>query len=1027
MGRNPRTYETHRGGRVTVILLFVVIALCAVGGVIWYFVSQAQPGDTLPVSQSVAELGNSAGSDSGATTQASLPAYSGPTVPETEGPRAFLLAPGAQYDPTADAGTLGQTLDRLLAHAAVIGCDTVFVETLYQGKVLYPSDRLPAMRDDLDLMALAADKAEAYGLHCYAVYHLLDQTDGAAVPIAALDADTLDEVYGDAVAFAVRYPSVDGVAVADYLHLDGDATYAYYKQVGDDVGIDRFLVDNTLALLTAAQRGFAVTKPELRVGAVIAANQLPDALQRSKYNAFALLAAPDSERLYDVESAQAWRALFGRETAVYALYNAAAGFEALAAQQAGMSSLELCEGYVLPALPTEGQADLSAASKSAESGISASEPIVIVAPDGSSGSGEDASGTDAESPESGGVTLTDPKDVQPLLDETSFTVDAFKLKRPSSTKGSTTASVLLFTGVAPVGSTVTLDGEPVELDQYGNFAHDVPLVMGYNIIYLNVDGDVTEFHYTRNQLNVMSYMPQNAVTAEGGATLEVSVTARAGSIVSAELNGETIALSTNGSSGFCIYRGAFQLPESTEETQELGVITYTVEYEGADASFTSDEIAVNPTPPVETRMVEMKNDGTGKQDHALVLTYPVLPTDPDFPDVLNYDAAAYATWRQFPLPNGAKDVVVGNQVTYGGTEFYVLQSGVRVKASDTVPVEHPEHYGDNVIHSMTMVNDGTYSNLLFDTDWEIPYTCSYTEETFSITFGSTVEVPSNLDFSKTPVFTKGEWDGNTLTLTFRTPDGFLGFIPSYTADGDLLFRFTNPPESGGIEGARITVDPGHGGLGLDGADPGGVGCGVTDEAGFNMCIGTYLDMYLKELGADPLLLPTYTQVINIAERLQYSKAHQTQIHFSIHHNAGSTDNAYGVITYYFQDFSPSFAQIVQDHIYPIHDAYIPMGDTHDNGISQARYLFTLHPGWNSLMLENGFVSSGDTYTVLHDAEFQAACSRALALALEEYFSRFAAVAHWPTGAESTLADPAAVAAAFAPSDSAASDNSSENP
>lgn len=59
----------------------------------------------------------------------------------------------------------------------------------------------------------------------------------------------------------------------------------------------------------------------------------------------------------------------------------------------------------------------------------------------------------------------------------------------------------------------------------------------------------------------------------------------------------------------------------------------------------------------------------------------------------------------------------------------------------------------------------------------------------------------------------------------------------YNSDGNLVFQFTNPPESGSIVGAKISIDPGHSMVG----DPGAMGGnGLINEADLNYYIGSYL-------------------------------------------------------------------------------------------------------------------------------------------------------------------------------------------
>lgn len=59
------------------------------------------------------------------------------------------------------------------------------------------------------------------------------------------------------------------------------------------------------------------------------------------------------------------------------------------------------------------------------------------------------------------------------------------------------------------------------------------------------------------------------------------------------------------------------------------------------------------------------------------------------------------------------------------------------------------------------------------------------------------------------MFSQMSGSGSKVTLTLNSSGRFLGYRAFYNNDGQLVFRFNNPP--GGVNGATIVVDPGHGG------------------------------------------------------------------------------------------------------------------------------------------------------------------------------------------------------------------------
>lgn len=406
-----------------------------------------------------------------------------------------------------------------------------------------------------------------------------------------------------------------------------------------------------------------------------------------------------------------------------------------------------------------------------------------------------------------------------------------------------------------------------------------------------------------------------------------------------------------------------------------------------------------PTRPMQMVQIDAAIDANSGIKPATAMTYPQNPEDPDYPGIVNNNAYAYANWNYSPLPNGTLDFIIGNPVSYNGVKYYLLRSGVRIKTADAKVVTFD--YAKNDIHSLTMRNDGQYTYIELGTDWQVPYTLTYSSTGIKIHFCETESVPNDLTLTKTPLFQSATWSGTTLNLRFRLTDGFLGYQAYYNNEGNLVFQFTNPPQSGSIVGARISIDPGHSMAG----DPGALGANRNiNEAQLDYYIGAYLYDQLKELGAVPYLIPSNTENLYVPERLQYTRNHNAQVQISIHHNAFN-GSACGVDTYYFQYYSKSLARCIQKSVFAAHSAtgmyngFIP-----HNSIQQGRYLFTLDTGWASVMIENGFIDHQATYTQLVKPEFQYQVAMGITKGLKEYFDRFASLAGYPTGTQTTLTE-----------------------
>ena len=960
--------------------------------------------------------------------------YDGPVLADAEF-RAVLLGDGA-FDEENPPESVLACLGEIGANAVVFdGSEETLSALLSAAAAMRGED---AAQTSPDVPAV------------YALYRLLGE-DAAVTP------ETSGALADELRAFALGHEGLAGIVFTDYTVRNTDALYDWFSEDSQE-GFEAFVSRIEGELLASAQKAVKDARDGTAAGALVRADTLALAVTGSAQNDFILLDAALGGSLPSSDAARAWTAYSGTEKPVYAVYPSAVTFRGLEDAQQPLS--DSCKGYLLNGLPqddpeeeTSGAETSAAPDVSGESGAasepqgasSSPEPSEAAASSESTGSSisappsseadgpetsaaqeESASGTETSVPETppeegaepgieGEKTpevdlplteahertlrllagLTDPAGMELFYLPEDLLSDRLILNRPLSNNSSGTASSLLFTGIVPLGSTVTLDGEPVELDRYGHFHYDVPLVVGANIIYLKVDDQTYTFYYTRNVINVLNYSPMNGATVDGGGEVPVWITARSGSEITAELDGTVVSLTAQNSASFPTYTGSIPLPEGGEEQKTLGNVIFRITYDGATQVVTGGAITLNSTAQTLPERIAVRAQDSKYKDDGCAAVYPVVPYGAHAPELLDFDAAADSNWEFSPLPDGTVDAVTGRAV-YAGVEYYILSSGLRIAAADTEPVELSG--GSNEISALTVLNDGDFTHLVFEMSSPVVFQLDYSASEVRVAFSDTVSVPENLALTKTPLFTAARWVESTLVLPLRTKEGFLGYVARYEGSR-LILSCTNPPASGSVEGARIVVDPGHGGFAGEQSDAGAVGAGMLDEAQFNYYIGCYLADYLTELGAVPVVTPSDTEYLTIAQRLDRASVHRASMNLSIHHNSSNYGSVYGVGTYYYQNASEPLAALVQREVSDLHTASIRNGGDHDNGLYHTRYMFTLRTGWLSLMLEDGFVCNGPTYSQLIEPEFQASVAKAVASAVAEYYERYDAVKNWPTGIE----------------------------
>lgn len=217
----------------------------------------------------------------------------------------------------------------------------------------------------------------------------------------------------------------------------------------------------------------------------------------------------------------------------------------------------------------------------------------------------------------------------------------------------------------------------------------------------------------------------------------------------------------------------------------------------------------------------------------------------------------------YPLPYGTMDYVTGEMVSIkDGSKYryyYKLASGRRVYCEDVEAVTSGVSIRNNRITNMTVraTNDFTY--VILQSDNPVSFLPSYSTGRIRFEFQNTSSTPGDLSLSQNPLFSSATWNGSTLTLELLDNNGFLGY-KAYHENGNIVLRFNNPT---GIEGARITVDPGHGG-----SDP-----GVADnidpdwpEKRINWELAQAIADALEEKGAEVNLLNTYNNTTTMQSR-----------------------------------------------------------------------------------------------------------------------------------------------------------------
>jgi len=431
-----------------------------------------------------------------------------------------------------------------------------------------------------------------------------------------------------------------------------------------------------------------------------------------------------------------------------------------------------------------------------------------------------------------------------------------------------------FRGKSDAKLPLTVNGSAVFRAVDGSFDHEVKLTPGINSFEVNYNGEI--FTYTVEYRYVVEYFSPSEDTAYGsGATVFFEVSARDGSQVSVTFNGTTVNLSKGAnqsgfgaSEGFTIYVGEYTLTNTNTSDLNLGQVIFTAAYNGVTETYTSGMITCQKSTQILGSDPSVTPSSGGYQDVGSGY----------IGEVINYSAETMYSWDNMGyshpvnnyLPQGTMDYVSTEILTGGadGTnQFRQMRCGWRVFTKKNNPPAGkttvlncyigtlPDH---NEIGFVSMQDHGQYSVMTLNTMWKAPFrfvleaqdyanpngggsrsyqisnfTSTYIDITFcyATVFNGEVTIPAG-----NPIFSHGELTQNasdcTLRLYFKKAGGFYGWDAYYNENGQLCFKFLNPPtvqkadNAYGVDlsGLKIMLDVGHGGTdgGTVGYTSGGV-------------------------------------------------------------------------------------------------------------------------------------------------------------------------------------------------------------
>lgn len=192
-------------------------------------------------------------------------------------------------------------------------------------------------------------------------------------------------------------------------------------------------------------------------------------------------------------------------------------------------------------------------------------------------------------------------------------------------------------------------------------------------------------------------------------------------------------------------------------------------------------------------------------------------------------------------------------------------------------------------------------------------------------------------------------------------------------------RFVNEKNLGDVKilkGKTIIIDPGHGGN-----DVGAIGQTGTLEKDVTLQMAKNLQLELeKKTGATVILTRDKDITLSKKERVDLAKTMNADLFISIHFDAFTANEVYGITTYYNHEADRSLAASIHSHLFKQ-----DLG-TRDRGVSFGDYFVLRENTKPSILLELGYISNAEDEKRINSQTYQSKASAAIVEGVIEYLS-----------------------------------------
>ncbi len=367
------------------------------------------------------------------------------------------------------------------------------------------------------------------------------------------------------------------------------------------------------------------------------------------------------------------------------------------------------------------------------------------------------------------------------------------------------------------------------------------------------------------------------------------------------------------------------------------------------------------------------------------------------------------------LVQGTIDYITGQSRVFDEEEnewrdFYLLASGRKV-TTDAVQFVSPDaNVGDNAVQVVASESNSGDLTIRLHCLWQAPYSFefsgqeyytknnkhyhinAFTADKIQFTFYHTTRAEGEISVSGSTVVSNAYWTVDlehktaSLTMPLRAVGHYYGYTMRREPDGTLVLTIKRKPA--GISGARIMLDPGHGGK-----DSGALGFGgAVYESQVNFALAVATKQALERRGANVLFTRVDDVYLSLEERKQIARSSNPDVFISIHCNAAENKARFGTSAYYFRPLSQPLASFVYQRLLAVYQNDFYANDwTRRSKVGEGAnfhpFSVTRLEECPSILIETGYVTNDAECKLLLSASNRDKLGEAIAAGIADYLSQ----------------------------------------